>query len=45
MGAVIVIAIAFGVLAGFAVLAVRYGADSRVATVDSRRPFVPAGII
>lgn len=44
MGALIIIAIAFAVLAAFAILAVRYGADSRDVTVDSRRRFVPAGI-
>jgi hypothetical protein len=44
MGAVIILAITFAVLAAFAVLAIRYGADSRVSTLDSRRPFVPTGI-
>ena len=44
MGAVIIIAITFAVLAAFAVLAVRFGADSRITTVDSRQPFVRAGI-
>jgi hypothetical protein len=44
MGALIILALTFAALAAFAVLAVRYGADSRITTVDSRRPFVPAGI-
>jgi hypothetical protein len=43
MGLVIAIAIVFAILAAFAALAVRFGADSRIVTIDSR-PRVPAGL-
>jgi hypothetical protein len=44
MGAFFIIAIAVAALAAFAVLADRFGVDSRPESVDPRRPRYPVGI-